>query len=122
MPCRHPAATAAKSLLSAVIPGVLEPQRPLATVRLPGKGQAAICAVRTEAAGEDEGDGGALAPAAAGGAASEQEALLAVATAEGILYSYRLELPVGEGFGGGAGSGGGGLKCSLEGEWGLTNR
>lgn len=72
-PCRHPAAAAAKSLLSAVMPGVLEPQRPLATVRLPGKGQAAICAVTHEEA-EDGGEG----------AAAERETRLAVATAGGL--------------------------------------
>lgn len=72
-PYRHPAAAAAKSLLSAVMPGVLEPQRPLATVRLPGKGQAAICAVTHEEA--DDGSEG---------AAAERETRLAVATAGGL--------------------------------------
>ncbi|PRW56485.1 Autophagy-related 18 [Chlorella sorokiniana] len=109
-PGRHPEAAAAKSLLSAVMAGVLEPQRPLATVRLPGKGQAAICAVTHEEA-EDGGEG----------AAAEWETRLAVATAEGILYSYRLEVPGGAGTAGGDSSGGGGssLRASLEGEWSL---
>lgn len=69
---RHPAAAAAKSLLSAVMPGVLEPQRPLATVRLPGKGQAAICALKQDEAEDGEG------------AAAARETRLAVATAGGL--------------------------------------
>ncbi len=143
---RHPAAAAAKSLLSAVIPGVLEPQRPLATVRLPGKGQAAICALTQEA--EDGGEG----------SAAERETRLAVATAgglgvyvvvvtlggricfsnlppsklvhqaaqrcppclaEGMLYSYRLEVPAGLAAAGCDSSGGSSLRASIEGEWSL---
>lgn len=87
--------------------GVLEPQRPLGTVRLPGKAHtASICAVRQEAADGDDGS--------EGGAPAAQETRLAVATAEGILYSYRLELP--------AESSNGSLRCSLEGEWGIAVR
>ncbi|KAL4427953.1 hypothetical protein ABPG75_002042 [Micractinium tetrahymenae] len=112
-PGRHPAARAAKSLLSAVMPGVLEPQRPLATIRLPGRSQAAICAVRQEVL-EAAGGGN-----AGGGAAEERETRLAVATAEGLLYSYRLDLPAAVSEGGGEGSGSS-LRHSLEGEWSLT--
>lgn len=54
------------------MPGVLEPQRPLATVRLPGKGQAAICALKQDEAEDGEG------------AAAARETRLAVATAGGL--------------------------------------
>lgn len=108
---RHPAAAAAKSLLLAVMPGVLEPQRPLATVRLPGRGQPTICAVRQEEAPGAGGAGGEEGSTTG----AEWETRLAVATGEGILYSYRLELPTDSSDGGG----GGGIKCSLEGEWSL---
>lgn len=81
--CRHPAAKAAQTLLSAMIPGV-EPQRPLATVRLPAKGQPTICAVVRDAPQDDSSP-------ALGEAAPNTR--LVVATGEGMLYMYRLELP-----------------------------
>lgn len=95
------------------MPGVLEPQRPLATIRLPGRSQAAICVVRQDVL--DAGD------EAAGGSAAmeERETRLAVATAEGLLYSFRVELPAAGAEGGGDGSGSS-LRHSLEGEWSLT--
>lgn len=110
--CRHPAAKAAQSLLSAVMPGVMEPQRPLATVRLPAKGQGAICAVVQEVVGQDGGDDASPGLGVAGGAVAETR--LAVATGEGYLYSFRLELPEPEGP-----EHGGTLRHSLEGEWNL---
>jgi hypothetical protein len=104
-PCRPSAAAAAKTLLKAVMPSVMEPQRPLSTIRLPGRGQPAICAVRQEATAE----GG-------NGSGPAQETRLAVATGEGLLYSYRLELPAPAS----ADSSSSGLRHSLEGEWQLT--
>ena len=83
------------------MPSAMEPQRPLATIRLPGRGQPAICAVRQEATAEG-GEGG----------AAEHQTRLVVATGEGLLYSYRLELPTA--------AAGGGLRHSLEGEWQLA--
>lgn len=96
------------------MPGVLEPQRPLATIRLPGRSQAAICAVRQEVL-EAAGNGA----AGGGGAMEERETQLAVATAEGLLYSFRIELPAAAAEGDGEGSGSS-LRHSLEGEWSLT--
>lgn len=97
------------------MPGVLEPQRPLATIRLPGRSQAAICAVRHEvlgpAAGADAED--------SSGAMDEQETRLAVATAEGMLYSFRIELPAAGAAGSGEGSSSS-LRHSLEAEWSLA--
>ena len=102
---RHPAAKAAQSLLSAVMPGMMEPQRPLATVRLPAKGWPAICAVVQEAV--DQADGSSL----VGSTASQTR--LVVATGDGLLYSFRLELPP-PGCEHGAAAA---LRHSLEGEW-----
>lgn len=110
-PGRHPAARASLSLLSAVIPGMLEPQRPLATVRLPGRSHAAICAVRQEVLEAAEGSQG------AGG--DERETQLVVATGEGVLYSFRLDLPSAAAAAG-ADGGSGSLRASLEGEWSLA--
>ena len=104
-----------------MLPGVVEPQRPLATVRLPGRGQPAICALRQEAAEGEAADEGGAAAGVAPAAGVDRETRLAVATAEGILLSYRLELPE-EGGGSGGGGGGGALRCSLEGEWPLVSR
>ncbi|KAI3428373.1 hypothetical protein D9Q98_006753 [Chlorella vulgaris] len=97
---RHPASKAAQSLLSTVMPRALEPQRPLATVRLPARAQAVICAVVHESQ-----DGGSS-------EAGQAQTRLVVATGQGLLYSFRLDLPAPE-----AEQRGEGLQHSLEGEW-----
>jgi hypothetical protein len=87
----------------------MEPQRPLATVRLPAKGHPAICAVLHEAAAQ-EAELGDLAAGPEGGSEAQQTRL-AVATGDGLLYSYRLELPDPDDEHGGI------LRSFLEGEW-----
>ena len=83
----------------------MEPQRAAATLRLPGtKSHAAVCSLTEPPAPDGGGSGG-------GGGGPAGALHLAVASAEGILYSYRLE---------GLTEGGGSIRHTLQGEWRLV--
>lgn len=111
------AATAAAGLLSAVmsysvVSDMVEPQRNIATIRLPCQGLPAICALQHPGSSNSNsfGSRGATSSGISDLATLQEEAeqvSLVVATAEGLLYEYSIEEL----------SSSTGPKCSLAGEW-----
>ncbi|KAF8066255.1 ATG18B [Scenedesmus sp. PABB004] len=113
------AASAAAGLLSAVmshtVSDMVEPQRSIASLRLPCAGVPAVCALQHPATGGGPAgfDGGGassgLSDAAPLPPEEEGQVSLVVATAGGLLYEYAVEELRGPS----------GPRCSLSGEWAL---
>ncbi|KAA6416714.1 MAG: autophagy-related 18-like [Trebouxia sp. A1-2] len=97
-PDRHPAASAAVGFLCSVMPprltDVVEPPRCIATIKLPGRGVPAICAVQSVSSQQNGGGttDSSLADdlnANAGGGMGIINVM--VATAEGLFYEYHVQ-------------------------------
>ena len=113
--CRHPAAAVASNMLSAFIPpsitDVVELPRSVLTIELPGKGVPAVCAIRKAQEQQQETDEQAGQPPASDAESQHSlngEVHLILATADGLLYDYRVQ-----GLKGATQQ----LSHSLEGEW-----
>lgn len=96
MCCRHPAASAAVGFLCSVMPprltDVVEPPRCIATIKLPGRGVPAICAVQSVASrqnGRDPTDSTLAEDLNANAGIGTVNVM--VATAEGLFYEYHLQ-------------------------------